>query len=385
MLPGGTILGWSSTPARHCLVCEPSSANTHRDLTPQAYATLLAHQLPLDARLGQLLMVQFQGTMATPDVVQMISSQDVGGVILYAGNIESTEQMRVLTGQLQQMAPIPLLTSIDQEGGTVNRLLSIMGPLPAAAELATPAQAERRGQLDAQYLHDFGLNLNLAPVVDVGTANPQLWDRTFGSDPQRVATMAGAYLTGLQQTGDVAGTLKHFPGLGSTTVDPHVGLPVLSHSRATWERIDLEPYRALLANHHVGAIMVTHILVPAVDPNLPASLSPALVTGVLRHQLGFNGVVITDDLTMGALSSRWSLPEAAVLAIKAGVDVVTGAANAAMAAQIIGALKQALAQGILSEARIDEAVEHILELKLQLHLIVVPASTQRVGQSGTSL
>ncbi len=385
MLPGGSILGWSSTPARHCLLCSSSSTNnlavTNHNLTPQEYAVLLASQLPLDAKLGQLVMVQFQGTEASPDVVQMISSQDVGGVIFYAGNIASAQQVRALTGQLQQMAPIPLLTSIDQEGGTVNRLISILGPLPGAAQLANPAQAELRGEQDAKYLHDFGFNLNLAPVVDVGTANAQLWDRTFGSNQDRVAVMAGAYLRGLQQTGEVVGTLKHFPGLGSTTTDPHVGLPILSRSRTDWERIDLEPYRVLLAEQHVSAIMVTHILVPAVDPNLPASLSPTLITGVLRQQLGFNGVVITDDLTMGALSSRWTLPEAAVLAIKAGTDVVTGAANSAMVEEVTGALKQALAQGILSEARIDQAVEHVLELKLQLHLISMPASMQHVGRS----
>lgn len=310
----------------------------------------------------------------------MISSQDVGGVIFYAGNFVSAQQIRGLTGELQHQAPIPLLMSIDQEGGPVNRLLSILGPLPAAASLADPTQAELRGQKDASYLHDFGFNLNLAPVVDVGMANPQLWKRTFGSNPEQVATLAGAYLQGLQQSGEVAGTLKHFPGLGSTTTDPHMGLPVLHRSRADWERIDLAPYRELLSKQQVRAIMVTHVLIPTVDPTLPASLSPTLITGILRHQLGFGGVVITDDLTMGALSSRWSLPQAAVLAIKAGADVVTGAADVAMVTQITGALKQALEQGTLSEARIDQAVEHVLELKLQLHLISMPAP-ETGGQS----
>ena len=342
---------------------------------------MLTNQLPQSAKLGQLIMAQFQGTGASPDIVQMISSQDVGGVIFYAGNIVAAQQVRGLTRELQRQAPIPLLMSIDQEGGPVNRLFSILGPLPAAANFADPAQAELRGQQDARYLHDFGFNLNLAPVVDIGTANPQLWDRTFGSNPERVATMSGAYLQGLQQTGEVAGTLKHFPGLGSTTTDPHLGLPILTRSRTDWERIDLQPYRALLSEQQVRAIMVTHILIPAVDSKLPASLSPTLITGILRQQLGFDGVVITDDLTMGALSSRWSFPQAAVLAIKAGADVVTGATDAAMVAQITGALKQALEQGTLSEARIDQAVEHVLELKLQLHLISMPATMPAARQS----
>jgi beta-N-acetylhexosaminidase len=385
MLPGGAIVGWSNMLTPHCMVCSSPTATTsipaHHILTPETYAAMLTSQLSLNAKLGQLLVVQFQGTGASPSIVQMIANQDVGGVIFYAANIESAPQVRGLTGELQHQAPIPLLLAIDQEGGPVNRLLRVLGPLPAAADIADPTQAERRGQQDAGYLHDFGFNLNLAPVVDVGTANPQLWDRTFGSNPQRVAAMAGAYLEGLQETGSVAGTLKHFPGLGSTTTDPHVGLPVLTRRVTDWERIDLAPYRELLSSQQVKAIMVTHVLIPAVDPSLPASLSPTLITGVLRQQLGFEGVVITDDLTMGALSSRWSLQQAAVLAIKAGADVVTGAADAAMVEQITGALKQALADGTLSEARIDQAVEHVLELKLQLHLISMPASVPSAAQS----
>ena len=187
-----------------------------------------------------------------------------------------------------------------------------------------------------------------------------------------MATLAGAYLEGLQQSGKVTGTLKHFPGLGDTTTDPHMGLPILSRSKAEWESIDLEPYRALLKSEDVRAIMVTHELIPAVDANFPASLSPTLINGILRGELGYNRVVITDSLYMGALNTRWSVPQAAVLAIEAGADMVIGPSDPQTAQQVIDALKQAISSGALSQANIDTAVTRILALKIRMGLIPLP-------------
>jgi beta-N-acetylhexosaminidase len=343
------------------------------------YAAVLTGRLSLDAKVGQLFLVQFSGTQAGPDTAQMIHDAAAGGVVLYAENIQSIAQMRSLTAQLQQMASIPLIVSTDQEGGPVNRLLSILGSLPATASLTSPVAAEERGVQDARILQQIGVNLNLAPVIDVGSANPQLWDRTFGSNPEQVATLAGAYLAGLQQSGAVTGTLKHFPGLGSTTVDPHVGLPILSRTRAQWEHIDLAPYRVLLQTQTVRAIMVTHELVPAVDQQMPASVSPALIRGVLRQELRFNGAVITDSLTMGALSARWSMPQAAVLAIAAGSDLLIGPYSPDTLAESEAAVKQAVRQGVISPAEIDQAVEHDLALKLRMHLIPMPQGVSPVA------
>jgi beta-N-acetylhexosaminidase len=306
----------------------------------------------------------------------MMSVQGAGGVLLFTSNISTRDQVRSLTTQLQQLSPfpraIPPLLVTDQEGGTVNRLISIVGPLPPASSLKTTQQAETRGAQDSSFLAELGFNLDLAPVVDVGTANPQLYERTFGSNPDQVAALAGAYLEGLQQSGKVIGTLKHFPGLGDTTTDPHVGLSVLNRSQADWERIDLEPYRVLLKSENVQAIMVTHELVPAVDNQLPASLSPKLVNGVLRGELGYQGVVITDSLYMDALSQRWSVPQAAVLAIKAGADIVIGPSDPQMVQQVIDALKQAIANGTLTLATINTAVSRILALKIRMGLIPLP-------------
>ena len=337
--------------------------------TPEQYAATLLQHLTLDEKLGQMLIVQFSGLQPTPDAVQMMRAQGAGGVLFFGANIHSADQIRSLTTQLEQLGSIPPLLAVDQEGGMVNRLAPIVGPVPPASSLHATQAAEAQGKQDATWLHEFGFNLNLAPVVDVGTANPQLYERTFGSDPDTVAALAGAYLAGLQQSGQVTGTLKHFPGLGDTTTDPHIGLPSLSRSKAEWERIDLEPYRVLLKGEDVRAILVTPELIPAVDPTYPAPLSPALINGVLRGELGFGGVVITDSLYMSALNTTWSVPQAAILAIKAGADIVIGPSNPQMVQEVMDAFKQALADGTLSQASIDTAVTRILALKIRMGLI----------------
>jgi beta-N-acetylhexosaminidase len=185
--------------------------------------------------------------------------------------------------------------------------------------------------------------------------------------------MAGAYLDGLQASGQVLGTLKHFPGgLVATDADPHIVMPVLNRSRADWEAIDLAPYRALLASGDVHAIMVSHEVIPAVDPNLPTSLSPAIITDTLRKELGFDGVVVTDDLHMQALNARWSVWNAGVLAVKAGADIIGQMATPEEVQNTIDALKQAISRGEITRTRIDDSVRRILTLKIQLGLIAMP-------------
>ena len=381
MTPPGNIVGWTRLPTVSCSVCKTHISVQNHTLTPAEYAAILVKQLSLSDLLGQLLMVQFDGTSASPDTIQMIENEGAGGIIYYGPNIETAKQVRDLNTEFQRLAPIPLIVAVDQEGGTVNRLLPIVGPLPAVASLTTPSQARQAGEQDARYLSMLGFNLNLAPVVDIGFVNPQLYQRTFGSDPSQVTTMAGAYLAGLQQSGQVTGALKHFPGLGDTTTDPHIGLPILQRTVSQWESIDLAPYRALIAEQQVRAILVTHELVPAVDPNLPASLSPKLINGVLRHQLGFNGVVITDSLFMGALIGHWSLTESAVLAIAAGADLLIGPYNSQTTQAIKDALSQALQQGVLTRSQIDQAVTRDLTLKLEMKLIPMPQSAPSGSQT----
>jgi beta-N-acetylhexosaminidase len=389
MLPGGSILGWSKLPPARCTFCAvqipaaTDGSSRPRALTPAEYATLLTQRLSLDDELGQMMMVQISGQDVTPDVVQMLSSQGASGILFFAGNIQSAAQIRSLTAQVSRLAPIPLLLAVDQEGGVVNRFVNIVGPLPSAASLASPADARQRGQQDAALLHTYGFNLNLAPVVDVGESNPQLWSRTFGTSPSRVAAMAGAYLEGLQQSGQITGTLKHFPGLGATNTDPHLGMPVLDRSRADWQATDLAPYRTLLASEDVRAILVTHEMIPAVDPNLPTSLSPAVIDDTLRRQMGFDGVVITDSLYMAALNQRWSVSQAAVLAVAAGADLIIGPYTPQMVSDAKDAFHAAIAAGTLTRSRIDTSVRRILTLKLRMGLIPMPSAQARRSATWT--
>jgi beta-N-acetylhexosaminidase len=376
--PGLGIPGWSFLDSAGCVACRVANASdAQRALTPGEYAALLLQRMTLDEQLGQLIIVQFAGQDATPEALRMVTDQGVGGVLSFAANIQSSAQTRAMTSNLRRAAAIPLLMSVDQEGGLVNRFRAIIGPQPGADAMTTTAIAHERGQHDAQLLQTYGYNFNLAPVVDVGTANPQLLDRTFGADPQRVATLAGAYMAGLQESGAVTACLKHFPGIGATTTDPHVSLPALTRSRADWERIDLAPYRTLLATGKVRAIMVTHEMIPAVDTHYPSSLSPAVIDGELRQTLGFQGVVITDSLSMGALNGRWTVAQAAALAIRAGADMILGPQNAQAVAQVKDALKGALESGQLSRARLETSVKRVLTLKIAMGLLPIPHSTSQ--------
>jgi beta-N-acetylhexosaminidase len=380
ILPGGEIPGWSKLPPTVCKICLPTVAG-QKPPTQTEYAELLTRNMSLDDKFGQLMLVQFLGHTITPDAIRMINEQGAGGVLFFGLNIDNGDQTKALTAQLQSVANVPLLIAVDQEGGPVNRFQSIVGALPSASSLTSPDQARSRGVNDARYLHDLGFNLNLAPVVDVGTSNPELAGRTFGSDPSRVATYAGAYLDGLQQSNHVTATLKHFPGLGATATDPHLGLPVLNRSRNDWERIDLEPYRELLAQRDIRAIMVSHEMIPAVDTAYPSSLSPATVTGVLRDELGFQGVVITDSLYMGALNAHWSVPQAAVLAIIAGADLIIGPDGPQTVKLTKDAFHQALDSGKLTQARIDLSVQRVLLMKIKMGVIPMPASSQGTATS----
>jgi beta-N-acetylhexosaminidase len=310
----------------------------------------------------------------------MISQYHVGAVLLFTANnnIVDKQQLKGLIQQMQSNSSIPLAVAIDQEGGTVDRLQSLDGPRPAAADIGAtndPSKAKAQGIQDAQDLASYGFNLNLAPVVDVTNVyNPQLYGRTYGTTPALVTKMAEAYLQGLQQSGKVLGTLKHFPGLGDVGVDPHSGVPNLYRSKSDLEAIDWAPYRALIQQGNVHAVLVTHEIVHAIDDSKPSSLSYKVVTGILRDELGFQGVVITDSLTMEGITAYYTEGQAAVLAVEAGSDLLMGPSTPAGVATMIEGIKQAIASGTISQQRIDDSVRRILMLKYQMGLLTIPAS-----------
>jgi beta-N-acetylhexosaminidase len=345
----------------------------------QARALQIMAGMSLDQKLGQLIVVEYLGNNYQASGLQyMVMQQDIGGILYQSVNHNFTAPDNTISAlaafslRIQRDATIPLLLGTDQEGGQVNRLAAFHGPLPSAAAMAATGNAQyayNQGAQAAQWLAALGINSDLAPVVDVHTVNPPiLQDRMFGSTPQAVETYAGAYLDGLQHNG-VAGCLKHFPGLGAVTSDPHAGLPTINRSLSDLQRIDLAPYRVMIGKNHPAMIMDTDVVMSAIDPALPAELSPRAVNGMLRGYLDYNGVVITDGLYMHGISERWSLSQAAVLAIIAGNDLIEGPYTITQVASVLAALKQALRNGQLTQARIDQSVARILLMKAEYGIL----------------
>lgn len=377
---GGNSLLQTTNNQLHPRGAPTPGATPRHKLTPQQYINLIIKNMTLEQKIGQMMIIQFVGPTYSPDLSTMISQYNVGAVLIFAanGNIVDKAQLKGLIRQMQYDSPLPLAIAIDQEGGTVDRLKSLDGPRPSATAIGTtndPHKALEAGIQDATDLSYYGINLNLAPVVDVNNVyNPQLYLRTYGNNPAIVTKMAGAYLQGLQQSGKVLGTLKHFPGLGDVAADPHVSVPYLSRTKSDLETIDWAPYRSLIQQGNVYAVMVTHEIVRAIDSSKPSSLSKKVVTGILRDELGFQGVIMTDSLTMEGITAYYSPGQAAALAIEAGSDLLMGASTPAGVATMIEGIKQDINAGNISIQRIDDSVRRILLLKYQMGLIQIPTN-----------
>lgn len=303
--------------------------------------------------VGQSIMIAFRGTRATPDVLDLLAHTRAGGVILFRNNIGTPAELYELVQTLQthaaELGLPPLFVAIDQEGGNVSRLLPPFTTVPsqmAQAATGDPQTAVQCAAITAQQLRAFGINTNFAPVLDVNNNphNPVIGVRSFGSDPQPVDRFARAALAGYKQAGVIA-TAKHFPGHGDTSVDSHLGLPVVAHDRTRLDAIELAPFRSAVAAG-VPAIMTAHIVFPALDDQ-PATLSRPILTDLLRDELGFPGVIYTDALEMRALRDRYTPAESAVLSKAAGADVVLPMGTLAEQRDVADAFRAAVEDGRL--------------------------------------
>ena len=328
-------------------------------------------EMTIEEKVGQLIMVGFEGTQANETIETYIRERFVGGVVLFSRNIQSPQQTAELTNELQRLAEatshqIPLFIGIDQEGGWVIRLKEGATVLPGNMALGATGSielAERAGEVTALELAAVGVNLNFAPVMDVNNnpQNPVIDRRSFGESPELVSRLGVAYIHGLQGNG-VLGTAKHFPGHGDTTVDSHFDLPTVNHNRERIHALELQPFRAAI-DADVAAIMTAHIVYPAFDPDRPATLSPAILTDLLREELGFDGLLITDDMEMKAIDERYRSGEAAVMAVEAGADIVMVLWTPAKQIEVFDALLSAVKSGRISQTRLDQSVERILKSK----------------------
>jgi beta-N-acetylhexosaminidase len=319
---------------------------------------------PLEARAAQVLLVGIPGTSAAEGGGDVVDA-GVGGVLLFGGNLVDADQVRTLVGDLQARAAIPLAIATDEEPGRIGRLAraGIIPATPSARDLGRQpaATVEARARRIGRAMADLGLTVDLAPVLDVTGAagGGVIGDRSFGADPAAVARAGVAFAAGLADAG-IAAVGKHFPGHGETTADSHTSLPAVSASLATLRRRAFPPFEAAIAAG-IPAVMLGHLQVDAIDPSRPTSLSAKTVR-LLREELGFRGLVMTDDLYMGGITERWDVPAAAVLALGAGVDMLILSTPADVAA-VTGAIVAAVADGALPAERLDEAFLRVVRFK----------------------
>ena len=325
--------------------------------TPDPIETLIAG-LTLEEKCGQLLVAGIEGLTAGADALHAVTEVKVGGVILFRRNIGSAEQVSALNQSLRSVAALPLLLCVDEEGGRVTRLPPDMRPLPAMGKLPADSDFFALGQTLGEDLRSLGYSVNFAPVLDIysNPRNTVIGDRAFGSDLQTVIDRALPFADGLAASG-ILPVVKHFPGHGDTAEDSHSALPVVSKTVDELEALELAPFRAAIEANLPG-VMVAHVLLTEVDETLPASLSPAVVNGLLRTDLGFDGLVFTDDLTMGALKA-YTMGERAVLAVEAGCDLLLVCHEGENLDEAHAALLAAVADGRISEGRIDESLRRI--------------------------
>jgi beta-N-acetylhexosaminidase len=344
----------------------------------------------LREKIGQLLSVGFRGCHASEcdPIARDIREHHLGGIILFdqemadpsigRRNIESPTQVKSLVSFLQSQARVPLLVSIDQEGGRVNRLKPVYG-FPASisheelGRMDQPATTFLHAEATARTLASLGINLNLAPVVDLDAHpdNPVIKGkgRCFSSDPEAIARHAAEFVRAHRAHG-VLTCAKHFPGHGSATGDTHLGLVDVT---STWSERELIPFRRLIDAGLCDVIMSAHVFNAKLDPDRPATLSRAVITGLLRGQLGYQGVITSDDMEMKAISSHYGLENSVPAAIEAGIDVLCFGNNLHydpdIAAKAIAILERAVVSGRISESRIDASYQRVLALKRRAGLV----------------
>jgi beta-N-acetylhexosaminidase len=382
-------LGASGTWAQDAPQAEPASTPTDR-------VSEIMAGMSMRQKIGQLFMSRIYGDRAigpgkrhvasnrrylgVDDAAELMSRYHVGSIVYfgYAGNLKDAERVAALSNGIQAAAAaagdLPVLISTDQEHGSIRRLGPPATLFPGAMAIgATRDQdlARAAARVTGAELRAVGIRQNLAPVADVNAdpRNPVIGIRSFGSRPDHVAAFVSAQVQGLQQDAGVAATAKHFPGHGDTNVDSHVGMPIIRNSRAHWWAVDAPPFEAAI-DAGVDVIMTAHVVVPALDRSRrPATLSRPILTGVLREAMGYDGVVMTDSLSMVAVRERYSDKRIPVLALKAGADVLADPPDLRKA---YAAVVDAVESGELTMERIDESVERVLRLKARLGLLDQP-------------
>lgn len=325
----------------------------------------------LERIAGQLVVCSPEGHTTDATLTRLIEKEQVGGVILFKRSCPDPDRVRSLVTAMQRRARTPLLVMIDQEGGRVRRLTDSPYSLPSAREMTqwSPDRFQEEVGLLAARLRELGITCNLAPVLDVDTnpANPIIGDRAFGSDPETVWRFGKLYLDALLER-KVIGCVKHFPGHGDTDADSHLELPVVAHDVERLRRVELEPFVRAVRDK-APMMMVAHVLYPALDPREPASLSKPIITGILREKLGYEGVIVADDLEMKAIAERYPVEELVFRLVDAGNDLLLICRSYRLADEVHRALVRLVERGDLDVERLKASHTRIMALKRRFGIL----------------
>ncbi|MBS1769858.1 MAG: glycoside hydrolase family 3 protein [Acidobacteria bacterium] len=332
--------------------------------------------LDLKQKIGQLFSIGIAGPEIDGSTEALLREIQPGGVCLFSRNVREISQVRDLCDGLREILINPII-SIDQEGGTVDRLRRIVTPMAAAGQVSSVEKAEQMGRLIGELLRILGVNTDFAPVVDVvdearSGASNGLFTRPLGRSKKAVVELAGGFLSGLESQG-IVGCLKHFPGLGAAKVDSHNELPYIELSDSELSDVDLYPYLELLPKHN-AAVMVAHAAYTGVSLQekaqngtlLPSSLSSSVISGLLREKVGFDGLVFTDDLEMGAILRNFGIGDACRMAFLAGVDALCICADPTNIRKGYEAIENAIASGEISTMRLNMSLSRIAGVKADL-------------------
>lgn len=362
-------------------------------------STMAQQRDSLDLKIGQMLLIGFPKSEVDTQVLREISDGKVGSIIIFEKNIPAKNSfvaLKKMTWTYQQAAPLPLLIAIDQEGGRVNRLKDKYGfPKSITAEAmgkaSTLDSVRFYSEATASTLAGLGINVNFAPVVDLGSnkTNPIIAKigRAFSANEDSVTLMAKEVIKAHRKYG-VLTSLKHFPGHGSSKDDTHLGIADVTN---TWEERELKPYQQLIDSGYVDAIMSAHIVNKKLEPDgLPGTLSDDILQGILRKRLKFNGVVFSDDMQMHAITKHYGLEEAIRLAVNAGVDIMTFSNNIAGSDErtvdkVHGIIRKMVEGGVITPQRIDESFKRIMKMKRDLVNNDVSFLKQRLAETETEL
>lgn len=326
-------------------------------------------EMSLDEKIGQMIIAGISGTKLDPQTISLITNYKVGGMIFYQDNLVKPEQTVQLLNEIKTENlhnRLPLFLSVDQEGGRVTRLPGGLFNFPTNKEIGVINNSQfsyKVGTILGKELNGFGFNLDFAPVLDVNSnpKNPIIGDRSFGNNPDVVSKLGIQTMKGIQSQNIIA-TIKHFPGHGDTSVDSHLELPIVYKNLTELKKLELIPFERAIDNG-ADVVMVAHILLPKLDAHYPASMSKVVITDILRKQLDFGGVVITDDMTMKAITDHYKMGVAAVDSIIAGSDIILVAHDYNKIVEAITSIKVAVQKGEITEQRINDSVRRIIMLK----------------------